>query len=293
MPGQHPAGTAKSLTYLTDSLTWDSNNYVHRHAMRYFPLSLFCLFCQACVAAGIPAEIESCMQGNLPATTSVQSIELRARDRSHYESVLQADVYLKREGRDSSRIMMYFREPVDIRGARFLIVQHPSRNEMYIYMPSLFKVRRVTARQISNSVMGTDFSYEDFERLHGLVSDLQAERQADMLLGGRPVYVLTSRPAEESGYERITSYIDKESCIALRTELYEQGDRLRKQMTVDPADIGKQDGIWYPKELLMKDLRDKTETRLKVSNLKLGVQLPDGLFDAALLKQVEIPDISP
>lgn len=261
--------------------------------MRYFLLPLLLVFCRATAAGEVPAAIESCMLGNLPETTSVQSIELRTRDRSHFESVLQADVFLKRTGEDKSRIMMYFREPVDIRGARFLIVQQQPQNEMYIYMPSLFKVRRVTSRQISNSIMGTDFSYEDFERLQGVLSDLHAEQQPDMLLGGRPVYVLTSHPAEESGYERITSYIDKESCIALRTELYEHGDQLRKQMTVDPADIQKRDGIWFPAELLMKDLRDKTETRLKVTNLKLGVQLPDGLFDSSRLKQVEIPDISP
>ena len=261
--------------------------------MRYFLLALLGVFCQASAAPGIPAAIESCMRDNLPESTSSQSIELRARDRSHYESVLQADVFLKRDTDDNSRIMMYFREPVDIRGARFLIVQQPTGNDMYIYMPSLFKVRRITSRQISNSIMGTDFSYEDFERLHGVLSDLQAEQQADMLLGGRPVYVLVSHPAEESGYEKITSYIDKESCIALRTELYEHGDQLRKQMTVDPASIRQQDGIWFPTELLMKDLRDKTETRLKVTNLILGEQLPDGLFDETQLKQVEVPDISP
>lgn len=261
--------------------------------MRYYLLPLFFVFSQACAGVDVPSEIESCMRANLPETTSVQSIELRARDRSHFESVLQADVFLKRYEGDSARIMMYFREPADIRGARFLIVQNGSQNEMYIYMPSLFKVRRITSRQISNSVMGTDFSYEDFERLHGVLSDLHAEQQADMLLGGRPVYVLTSRPAEDSGYERITSYIDKESCIALRTELYEHGDQLRKKMTVDPASLQRQNGSWFPTELLMKDLRDETETRLTVSNLKLGVDLPDELFDANSLKQAEIPDISP
>jgi outer membrane lipoprotein-sorting protein len=261
--------------------------------MRYFLLSLLGVFCQVCAAAGLPAAIESCMRGNLPESTSVQSIELRARDRSHYESVLQADVFLKRNGDGNARILLYFREPVDIRGARFLVVQKQADKDMYIYMPSLFKVRRITSRQISNSMMGTDFSYEDFERLQGVLPDLQAEQQEDMLLGGRPVYVLVGHPAGDSGYEKITSYIDKESCIALRTELYEHGDQLRKQLTVDPSDLRKRNGIWFPSELLMKDLRDKTETRLKVTNLKLDVQLPDGLFDETRLKQVEIPDISP
>jgi hypothetical protein len=261
--------------------------------MRFLLLPLFLTYSLACAAVELPAEIETCMKQNLPQTTLAQSIELRARDRSHYESVLQANVFLKRNTEGNFRVMMHFSEPVDVRGARFLIVQKQPQNDMYIYMPGLFKVRRITSKNISSSVMGTDFAYEDFERLHGVLTDLHAERQADELLSGRQVYVLASYPADESGYEKITSYIDKETCISLQTDLYGKNGQLRKQMTVDPARLKKQDGIWYPAELLMKDFRDKTETHLKVNNLSHGMPLPDALFDEAQLKQAEIPDISP
>ncbi|MDH3899514.1 MAG: outer membrane lipoprotein-sorting protein [Gammaproteobacteria bacterium] len=260
--------------------------------MRLLLLSLLLAHSLVTVAAEIPAAIEACMKENLPKTTSVQSIELRARDRSHYESVLQADVYLKRIDDGNSRLMMYFREPVDIRSARFLIVQKQPQNDMYIYMPGLFKVRRITSKNISSSIMGTDFSYEDFERLHGVMTDLRARQLPDEVLEGRPVYVLESQPDKQSGYTRVASYIDKESCIALKTDFYESKQTLRKQMTVDPGHLQNQDGIWYPAELLMKDFRDKTETRLKITNLDLDVELPDDLFDETRLKQADIPPAS-
>jgi outer membrane lipoprotein-sorting protein len=260
--------------------------------MRLLLLPLLLAYSLGAVAAEIPAAIEACMKGNLPQTTSVQSIELRARDRSHYESVLQADVYLKRIDDENSRLMMYFREPVDIRSARFLIVQKQPQNEMYIYMPSLIKVRRITSQNISSSIMGTDFSYEDFERLHGVFADLSARQLPDEELHGRPVHVMESQPDKHSGYTRITSYIDKESCIALKTDFYESNQVLRKQMTVDPEHLQNREGIWYPAELLMKDFRDKTETRLKITNLELGAELPDDLFDETRLKQAEIPPAS-
>jgi outer membrane lipoprotein-sorting protein len=260
--------------------------------MRLLLLPLLLAHSLGVVAAEIPAAIEACMKGNLPETTSIQSIELRARDRSHYESVLQADVYLKRIDDENSRLMMYFREPVDIRSARFLIVQKQPQNDMYIYMPSLIKVRRITAQKISSSIMGTDFSYEDFERLHGVLTDLSARQLPDEELHGRPVYVLESQPDKHSGYTRIASYIDKESCIALKTDFYESNQVLRKQMTVDPEHLQNREGIWYPAELLMKDFRDKTETRLKITNLELGAELPDDLFDETRLKQAEIPPAS-
>ena len=241
------------------------------------------------MAVEIPAEIETCLKQNLPASTSVQAIELRARDRSNYEQVMHADVFWKRRNETTSSVMMHFSEPVDIRGARFLIKQQEPENEMYIYMPGLFKVRRVTSRKISSSVMGTDFSYEDFERLHGVLTDMRLEQFPDDTVSGRPVHVLTSYPDENSGYVKIASYIDKQTCVVLKTELYESGHQLRKQMTVDPATVKKTGDIWYPAELLMKDLRDKTETRLLVRSIKTGAALDDSLFDENQLKQVEIP----
>jgi outer membrane lipoprotein-sorting protein len=260
--------------------------------MKILLLALLTLCSLSTRAAEIPQVIKSCLQRNLPQTTSAQSIELRARDRSGYEQVLEADVYWKRYAEDQARVMMYFREPVDIRGARFLVIEKQPQNDMYIYMPSLFKVRRVTSRNISNSIMGTDFSYEDFERIQGILSDVKAEQFPDDTLAGRPVYVLMSYPPESSGYVKVATYIDKESCVPLKTELYESGHVLRKQLSVDPAAIEHQAGIYYPRELVVKDLKQKTETRLIVRNVSIGTELGNDLFDADKLKQAEIPAIT-
>jgi len=267
--------------------------------MRFILLSLLFSCSFSAAAADIPEAIESCLQQNLPQSTSSQSIELRARDRSGYEQVLEADVFWKRFAEGESRVLMYFHEPADIRGGRFLVIGKPApeggtvQNEMYIYMTSLFKVRRITSRNISNSIMGTDFSYEDFERLQGILSDVHAEQYPDAELSGNPVHVLMSYPDENSGYVKIASYIDKQSCIPLKIELYEHGNQLRKLMTVDPADIRSQDGTWFATEFLMRDLRDKTQTRMVVQDISLGTELDDDLFNPEKLKQVAIPEITP
>jgi outer membrane lipoprotein-sorting protein len=261
--------------------------------MNYLLPAFLALYSLTAGAAEIPEVVRTCMQQNLPKTTSEQSIELRARDRSGYEQVLEADVFWKRYAEDQARVMMSFREPVDIRGARFLVVQKKPENDMYIYMPALLKVRKVTSRNISNSIMGTDFSYEDFERLQGMLSDLRAEQLPDAMLAGRLVYVLMSYPPETSGYVKIATYIDKESCIPLQIEFYETGNELRKLLTVKPADIQHQDGIYFPKELVLKDLKEKTETRLIVNNVTIGATLDEDLFDPEKMQGAEIPAIPP
>jgi len=257
--------------------------------IRLVLIPVLSLFATLTLAAEIPEVVQACMVKNTPENGSVQTIELRARDRSGYEKVLQADTYWKRTPDGRSNILMQFQEPADIRGARFLIIESTPDNDMYMYMPGLFKVRKITSRRISSSILGTDFSYEDYERLHGVFTDLRAEQYPDEVLDGRPVHVINSYPEGDSGYEKIKTYIDIETCVALKTELFERGHQLRKTLTVDPADIKKEGDIHVPHKLLMRDLRDKTETHLVVQEIKTDVALDDTLFDPKQLKEKKAP----
>jgi hypothetical protein len=252
---------------------------------------LLLLHTASVIAAEIPEIVKTCAARNMPKTTAVQAIELTARDRSGYEQVLLADVYWKRDADNRSRLLMHFEEPADVRNARFLVIENEPQNDMYIYMPGLFKVRKITSRRISSSILGTDFSYEDYERLHGILSDLKAEQYPDDVLNGRPVYVINSYPGESSGYDKIATYIDKQTCVTLKTELFEHGHQLRKVLSIDPADIQPVGDIQVPRALMMRDLRDKTQTRLVIQEMKIDVPLDDALFDPEQLKQQEIPPI--
>jgi outer membrane lipoprotein-sorting protein len=259
----------------------------------YKILFLFLMLFQVTLAnaAEVPEVVRTCMAKNLPETTSVQTIELRARDRGGYESIMQADVYWKRFKDAPAKVLMYMHEPSDVRGARFLIIQNEPQNDMYIYMPGLFKVRKITSKNISNSMLGTDFSYEDFERLQGVMTEMKAEQQPDEVLDGRPVYVVSSNPGDNSGYEKIISYIDIETCVTLKTELLEQGGRLRKTLTVKPEDIRQIGGIHVPMEVIIKDLRDKTKTTMVIDEISINVPLEDDLFDPTQLKKKKAPPI--
>ena len=256
-------------------------------------LFLFLMLLQAPIASAmdVPEVVRSCMAKNMPESAYMQSIELRARDRGGYESIMNADVYWKRIKDAPPKLLMYMHEPADVRGARFLIIQKEPQNDMYIYMPSLFKVRKITSKNISNSMLGTDFSYEDFERMQSIMIDMESEQQADEVLDGRPVYVVISHPGENSGYEKINSYIDIESCVTLKTEMFEHGGKLRKTLTVNPETIKQTGNIHVPMEVVIKDLRDKTKTTMVIDAVLIDVPLEDELFDPGQLKNKKAPPI--
>ena len=231
--------------------------------------------------------VVKCMERNVPAKTSVQRIEFRARDRLGEEQVTRAKISGKRFDDGFLRLLLRFYEPTEMRGSALLIFERKDGNEMFLYTPELGRTRRMTARSAAGSLFGTDFSYEDFERFQGIHSRSKEERRPDAVLDERPVYVLASTPGpeEESPYELVLSFISQDTCVALKIESYEPGGRLRKVITTDPSQLMQEGGIWVAREVLVKDLRDETQTRMLVEEIEVDQPLPDKRFRLAELER--------
>jgi Outer membrane lipoprotein-sorting protein len=249
-------------------------------------LYTLCLFLTAQNASAIDPKVESCIREHEPKTTAIQKIELRSTDRAGYEKLLVADIYLKRFPDNTSRLLAYFSEPDDIIGTRLLVIEKPPANEMYMYMPSLFKIRRISSQRISSSMYGSDFSYEDIERFYQMLSKEQPVQKADTMLDGKPMYVLESRPTRESGskYESVVAYFNQQDCMVQRVDFFESGARLRKQLVTDTGSIVTADGNKLPGGFTMTDLHGKTETRLRIRQVEFGVPIADETFNPEHLK---------
>jgi outer membrane lipoprotein-sorting protein len=114
-----------------------------------------------------------------------------------------------------------------------------------------------------------------------------SERLEDDEIAGRETYVIVATPAEDqdSGYERIKTWIDKQSCVALRTEFYEHGEQPRKVMITPHERVEHVGDIWVPRQMLMQDRRDETETTLTVEKLEIGVDVNRKMFSEKELLQ--------
>jgi hypothetical protein len=221
-----------------------------------------------------PEEIRSCSESNRPRETSVQTVSLQAKDRVGAINTSRAKLYWRKFDDGLSKVMMRFYAPPDLRGTGLLMLEKEAkRNDLFVYLPELGRVKRVTSRMTSSSMFGTDFSYEEFERIQGMAETTPVSRLDDDVFAGRPTWVIESRPGEESGsaYERIVSFVDQSNCTILRTDFFERGDEARKTLTADPESITEEDeGIWIVRRYLMRDLRDETETALVIESVEIG-----------------------
>ncbi|MEN8712895.1 MAG: outer membrane lipoprotein-sorting protein [Arenicellales bacterium] len=259
-----------------------------RTAIRTFVLIFLFAHAINSLASDIDPEIEACIRKNAPKATAIEKIRLVSEDSIYEEEkILSAKVYWKYSPSGTSNILAVFDEPDDILGSRLLFMEKESANEIYLYMPALFKVRRISSERISSSMYGMDFSYEDFQFMYNMLATAVSEQRPDVVLNGEPMYVfaITPRAGEKSIYETIYSYFDQKSCVIQKVEFYEQGGALRKVLVTEPDSIKMVNGILIPHKLLMSDIKEESKTELTIISVSVDPPIQDKLFDPAQLKE--------
>jgi hypothetical protein len=245
------------------------------------------------LALGAPAraqegaeEVLACMRRNAPQAALVQTIELASTGRDGKERTQTAKLSVKRGDDGLGRLLLRVEEPADVRGTAFLLLQKQKGSDMFVYLPELKRVRRVSARQLGGKLLGSDFSYEDLQQLFAQGSEGETRRLPDAEKDGRAVYALEATPAKGSGseYRKITSLVDRESCLPLEIVFYAKGEAPRKRLTVDPARITKEGAVHVPRLVRLEDLERETESRLITHAVTIDPSLRDSLFTSTQLE---------
>jgi len=225
------------------------------------------------------AEVRDCMARNLP-SSGRQQLRVERTDRFGNTRALEATAFWKRDAEGNGRFLVRIEAPADERGAAFLLLASESGNDLWTYLPDLRTVRRITGRAVSGSFFASDFTYEDVVELQGQARHARIERLADAEIDGRPVRVLSGVPAPGSGsqFGRVVTFVDRETCVTLRAELFGPAGTLVKEMRVAFADVERQGEGWRARTIAMRHLEQGSESRLVFGSGDWNVELPDRLF---------------
>jgi hypothetical protein len=234
-------------------------------------------------------EIQECVQKNFPADSMVQTMKMLMKDRMGVERLLEAEMFWEKDqGTQLSKVLLKFDNPPELRGAAVLVIERKPTNDMFMFLPELGKTRRITSSMVNGNMMGTDFSYEDFSRLQGMLGNLDTTRAPDEQLAGRAAFVTESKPApgSDSDYERIRSVIDQQTCVPLRVEFFQKGlAEPAKLLSVDPSRVTELNGGWMPREMRMEDRKGGTSTSLVIEKLEANVPIAKKMFSQTELER--------
>ncbi len=236
-------------------------------------------------------EISACALRNVPSPDQVRAIRITTRDRMGSQNVTVARVFTHRGSNGLGQVLVRLVEPEEVRDSSLLILeQRDGENQMYFKASEQERPKRVTGAGKASRLFGTDFTYEDFERLEGVEREADATRLPDSSLSGRSVFVIEARPTADakSAYERVLTFVDQETCVALRTEMYEPGRGLRKELVINADSVRKHGDVWVPHMALLRDLRDSTTTQILVDSSEQE-QLPPEMFTLQALYRTTGP----
>lgn len=198
--------------------------------------------------------------------------------------ILNKSWHLWREGnRGSSKILIRFTGPPEVRGVGFLTLNRPEgAAEQWLYTPAIQRERRIAPQEKSQRFMGTDFSNEDMEERS--VDSYDYELLGEESWQGKPAYKIRSvyKDRAATQYSDVYVWVRKDIVATVFFEFYVDR-KLRKTMVWD--DWKQIQGIWTPHLMEMKDLARSSSTRIRSSNVKYDVKFEPDWFSLRNLRR--------
>jgi Outer membrane lipoprotein-sorting protein len=230
-------------------------------------------------ASGTPAPrdiVRTAREKQFP-KNSVTDLTMVLTNKRGNERVRKLLTKRKEYGDGEAKSVAYFLSPSDVKGTAFLVWEHAKQpNDVFIYLPALKKIRRISSEQKHQSFMGSDFSYADMENED--VDDAEHRIASEELLNGKPCWVIESvpKPESDSEYGKLTSWVHKTEFIPYRVEFYDKKGKLYKVMEVLRA--GPVGDEILPLHFSMEDVQKSHKTQIILDKIQLGQEIPDEEF---------------
>ena len=183
-------------------------------------------------------------------------------------------------GQDESAIA--FSAPARDQGTKML----KRGGELWMYMPSIEKVQKISGHMLRQSMMGSDLSYEDILQATQLQQLYSAEVVGAEDIDGRTCWKLELTANDSSvAYPRRVSWIDQEHTVPVREELYALSGTLLKTWNLSEVQTFA-DGRNFPTRWLVEDrLQAGSQTTLVFNSLDFEVALEDEVFSQRWLER--------
>ena len=126
-------------------------------------------------------------------------------------------------------------------------------NKLWIFSPSTDRTIQISGHMLRQSVMGSDFSYEDVMDDRELMDMYNAEIIGEEEVEGRKTIMLELiAKVDDVAYFKRKMWVDTERYVPLKEELFAKSGQLLKRSTL--SDVQKIEGKWYPMKIIYKDM---------------------------------------
>ena len=169
------------------------------------------------------------------------------------------------QGRD--KMLIEFTNPEEA-GQKIL----RNSDDIYLYFPEAEEVIHLQGSALKDSVMGSDFSYEDLTGEKGLLDLYSVESEGIQSVDGRQCFVLKlTGKKKDIAYPMQRMWVDSELFVVRRTAAFSLSGKALKEMIV--KEVREVSGKTIPTLMELRDLMKKGSLTVFEMN-KIAIDVP-------------------
>ncbi|MCC2658556.1 MAG: outer rane lipoproteinsorting protein [Panacagrimonas sp.] len=219
-----------------------------------------------------------CLRNNTPSQLSVSDLRVEAQGTGVTTRFMSGRLYSRRDER-GLRAMLHITAPQDLAGVRYLLVEDEPQDALYLYLPSLGKVRRLSGAGPEAQIAGTSLDLGDLRLVSQALRAASITMESATTVGGRPAKQLRFVPAiADSPYRRIVTAVDDQTCAILRAD-FQGADKSLKHYEIDPASLLRSGRYAYASRATIEDRVRGTRAQVSLGGVSTSAQVSSALLD--------------
>jgi outer membrane lipoprotein-sorting protein len=236
------------------------------------------------MAAGLTGdEILSKVDGVFEAQSTIMEATMTTVDVKGVSKSSQMIIYVKKDGDGKTRTLIHYLSPAIDKGTKFLSLGNV--DQMWMYLPKVEKTIRIAGSMIKQSMMNSDFSYEDLMDRSNFSDYYTAQVLGNEAINGENCYVLELKAKKGSAhYRQLKLWVRQDNFIPAKEEFYSGGGKLTKVST--QSEITTMDDRQVPTKITFQDLGQKGhQTLLAIKNMRFKADIPERYFSMQFLEK--------
>ncbi len=207
----------------------------------------------------------------------------------------EATSYRKNYG-EEKRTFLVFRKPANVDGTSFLTYDYPDAgkdDDQWLYLPSLRKVRRISASDRGDYFLGTDFTYEDIKKSGKLeLADFNFKHlgKETLTVDGNQIeaFKIEAKPKDKElvkvlGFGNSQLWINPNNWVIVKADY--QDRKGRELRTYTATNVRQVEGIWTKHTLEVTNHKTGHYSKFEISDIDYHSSVEDNRFNKRAMKK--------
>lgn len=184
-------------------------------------------------------------------------------------------------GRGQDEGSVEYLEPARDKGTKM----YRNASELWMWMPAVEKVQKISGHMLRQSMMGSDLSYEDMMQAQKWQALYDGTLVGEEACGTGKCWKIDMKArSAETAYARRVVWVDQAAYIPVKQELYALSGMLLK--TWDMSDVKDVGGRKYPMSMTIADkVQAGSSTVLHFETVSFAVKVPEEVFSQRWLER--------